>query len=684
MVSSLDLPASSEPSPLPAAPTSVADARIAADDADATVPAALRAALGAIVLRVWGHDGLRPLQPAAMHAIAQRRDSLVVLPTGGGKSLCYQVPALLDASGDAGSALPARGVALVISPLIALMKDQVDGLVTSGVPAAYFNSSLTAPERQRVLSDLRADRYRLLYVAPERLSDGFFLDLLREVGVRYIVVDEAHCISQWGHDFRPEYRQLAQLRAVFPDAGLHAFTATATARVSDDIVTQLALRDPAVLIGPFDRPNLTYRAIRRTGLTGQLNRILARHEGEAGIIYCLSRRQTEQVAGTLQRAGHRAVAYHAGLSDGERASNQEAFLNERVDIVVATVAFGMGIDRSDVRFVIHATAPKSLEHYQQEAGRAGRDGLGAECVLLHSPSDFLTWKRMMVENGEFTPSAQQQIWDMEAYAVQTRCRHAALASYFGQVYAPPERAEGDQRRGCGACDWCLGELEAIEGSVTLARKILACVARLRQRWGVGHVVDVLRGRETEKIRQGRHDQLSTYGLLPDVPPAELRSCVEQLVDLRLLQLTDDRYPTLRLTESGLHLMKTGAMPAGDAPDGKAELTLYRHARPPGSSGGGSGRGTRRRRGSGAGLDEKAWEGVDRALFEDLRALRKELAADRGVPPYVIFQDTVLRALARERPADRAALLEIRGIGEKKAEDLGPAFLDRIANFGDDD
>jgi ATP-dependent DNA helicase RecQ len=432
------------------------------------------------------------------------RDSLVVLPTGGGKSLCFQLPALVDPA-----AHGAEPLALVISPLIALMKDQVDGLVAQGVAAACLHSGQTSAERQAAFDQVRSGVCRLLYVAPERAvgatSDGFAA-LMGRRELRYVAIDEAHCISQWGHDFRPEYRQLGRLRDDFPGVSLHAFTATATGRVRADIVSELRLQDPLLLVGSFDRPNLVYRVLRRGNLHRQLQDILGRHDGDAGIIYCSSRREVESLAEWLQQEGHRALPYHAGLADDVRSRHQEAFLQERVDVVVATVAFGMGIDRSNVRFVVHAGAPRSPEHYQQESGRAGRDGLPAECILIYSGGDFVRWRQMLESNGEWSESARVLLRDMERYAAGTRCRHRALVEYFGQPY---------ERDGCGACDWCLKELDPVADSVIVAQKILSCVARVKQTWGTSHVADVLIGRATEKVVAARHDALSTFGLLKE-------------------------------------------------------------------------------------------------------------------------------------------------------------------------
>jgi ATP-dependent DNA helicase RecQ len=598
----------------------------------------LREVLG----QYWGYTGFRPLQREAMEAILAERDSVVVLPTGGGKSLCFQAPALVR-----------PGLAVVVSPLISLMKDQVDTLVGNGVPAACFNSSLSPEARGSVIQGLREGRYRLLYVSPERLAgegSDSFVPLLTRCDVRFIAVDEAHCISQWGHDFRPEYRQLARLRAVFPQVSLHAFTATATARVRRDIAAQLMLRDPLELVGSFDRPNLLYRVLPRAQLKHQLLDILSRHTGQAGIIYCTSRREVDALAAWLCGTGVRARPYHAGLSDEERARNQDAFLDEHADVVVATVAFGMGIDRSDVRFVVHAGAPQSLEHYQQESGRAGRDGLEAECVLICSAADFLKWRMMLERNGELSDARRGLLRDMERYAASVGCRHRHLVGYFGERY---------DRDDCGACDFCLDELERVAEPVVVARKILSCVARVGQRFGAAHVTNVLRGADTDQVTARGHDRLTTFGLLRDAAVPEVRGYIEQLLAQQLLRQTDDEYPVLALTPSGVALLKD--------PGAQADLALARQRKPT------AGRLPKRAR-----IETESWQDVDRDLFERLRALRLDIARQRGVPPYVIFHDTTLREMARLKPTSVSALLDVRGVGARKAEELGEAFVAEIA------
>jgi ATP-dependent DNA helicase RecQ len=601
--------------------------------------------------RVWGFSDFRPLQREAMHAILNSRDSIVVLPTGGGKSLCFQAPAIVDLEPPEGPAR-AAGPALVVSPLISLMKDQVDGLRADGVEAAYLNSTLQPHQRDDVIASVRAGRCKLLYVSPERIvgeGSAGLRRILQQAGIRFIAIDEAHCISQWGHDFRPEYRQLGRLREDFPDASFHAFTATATERVRRDIVTELRLGDPLVLVGSFDRPNLTYRVLRRGNLQRQLTDVLQRHDGESGIVYCSSRREVESLASWLQESGLQALPYHAGLDDAVRSRHQEAFLEERADIVVATVAFGMGIDRSNVRFVVHAGAPRSLEHYQQESGRAGRDGLPAECVLIYSGADFVRWRQMLETNGEWSDSARLLLRDMERYAAGTRCRHRSLIEYFGQSY---DRAE------CGACDWCLKELDRVEDSVTLARKILSCVARVRQTWGMTHVTDVLLGRATEKVVAAGHAALSTFGLLKNEPQAALRGYIEQLVADGLLARDGDPYPVLRLTASGASLLK-----------GEGTCVLYREQAPP------------PRRRSRSTLRDSFTSAGSSDLFDRLREVRLRLARQRGVPPYVIFHDTTLRDMAERRPRTFDELHSVYGVGAKKAADFGDAFLDAIRTFG---
>jgi ATP-dependent DNA helicase RecQ len=546
-------------------------------------------------------------------------------------------------------------LAVVVSPLIALLKDQVDGLVEAGVPAAFLNSSLSAEERRVVETGVAAGRYQLLYVAPERLVMPSCLALLKRAGVAFFAIDEAHCISQWGHDFRPEYRQLKLLRETFPDVAIHAFTATATPRVRTDIAAELALREPELLVGSFDRPNLIYRVRQRTDRLAQVVEALERHRGEAGIIYCIRRAEVDQLREALVRRGYRAVPYHAGLADGERRQYQDDFIKERADVVVATVAFGMGIDRSDVRYVLHAAMPKSIEHYQQEAGRAGRDGLPSECLLLYSGADFALWDSILNAEGDPPPGAVPKLKEMYNFCQSAACRHRFLVEYFGQMYA---------KANCGACDICLGEVTAEGDSLVLAQKILSCVVRLGERFGADYVADVLRGADSARIKAMRHDRLSTYGLLRDHRKTEIRNWIDQLEGLECLARDGGEYPTLSVTPRGRRVLH-----------GEETVRLFRTVARPRR---GEGRRPTRRETVDAMSREApggvSREAIDHDLFEALRALRRTMAEERGVPPYVIFSDASLREMASERPTTEDAFLRIKGVGHHKLTELGPRFL----------
>jgi ATP-dependent DNA helicase RecQ len=597
----------------------------------------------------WGYASLRPLQHAAMDAVLDRRDSLVVLPTGGGKSLCYQAPALVD-----------DRPTVVVSPLISLMKDQVDGLRACGVPAGQLNSSLSPQEQREVERDVLSGAIKLLFISPERLAMGSCRELLRRAGVRTFAIDEAHCISHWGHDFRPEYRQLRELRKLFPEATLHAYTATATPQVRRDIAEQLALQDPALLVGDFDRPNLVYRVLPRTDAWRQVLDVVERHRGEAGIIYCIRRKDVDSLAEKLRaKGGVNVVAYHAGLSPEERRRAQEEFATERCDVVVATVAFGMGIDRSNVRYVLHTGMPKSIEHYQQESGRAGRDGLEAECVLLYSAADAMLWRTMLERGGDgmesdpkYIESALRHVRDLDRYCGGVICRHRALVEYFGQDFASED---------CRACDVCLGETEDVPDALTVAQKIASCVYRLGGNFGVAYVISVLRGEETEKVRSRGHERLSTYGLLRDATKHELREWIYQLIGQEILDQTEDEFPVLRLGNRARDLMK------GTVPVRLRQPAVRKKEAAP-----------RRYADSGRNNDLAPLVGEEKALFETLRAWRRSEAQERGVPPYVIFGDRTLRELARVRPSTLTELRGIYGVGDAKLEAFGAALIRQIA------
>jgi ATP-dependent DNA helicase RecQ len=596
----------------------------------------------------WGFRTLRPLQEQAMQAVLDGRDSLLVLPTGGGKSLCYQAPPVLR--GD---------LTVVISPLISLMKDQVDSLQANGVAAIQLDSSQTTQERSSYEQDIRQGAVRLLFVSPERLVLTDFKNLLQKLDARTFAIDEAHCISHWGHDFRPEYRQLNRLKEHFPRAAIHAYTATATERVRRDIVEQLRLKDAEVLVGNFDRPNLTYRILPRRDLMNQVLEILDRHPNEAGIIYCIRRRDVDEMTAALKERGVKALAYHAGLTADERRTTQDAFAAERCNVVVATVAFGMGIHRSNIRFVLHTAMPKTIEHYQQETGRAGRDGLEAECVLLHSGGDFLTWKSIVEKSAAeagaepaFVASSVKHLEDMDRYCRGAVCRHRALVQYFGQTYEPTT---------CAACDLCLGDVETVPEATVVAQKILSCVARMQERFGIGYVTSVLRGENTEAVRQRGHEKLSTYGLLPQCSKSEIRDWVYQLIGQGVLWQEELRLangsaaPILRLNEASWQVMRK-----------ERQVRLVQPAR--------------REKGNAAPrskADTVSWEGVDRDLFEALRGIRRLLAEQKGMPPYIIFSDATLRELSRLRPSTLDKMRLVYGIGDSKLKEYGAKFLELI-------
>ncbi len=597
--------------------------------------------IAAAMREYWGFDQLRPLQAEAIAAGIDGRDSLVVMPTGGGKSLCYQVPPLI-----------AKRTDLVVSPLISLMKDQVDSLIACGYPTACLHSGVSPKEKREAERQISSGACRLIFVAPERLMSDTFLRWIEPLGIRTLAVDEAHCISHWGHDFRPEYRRLAELREHFADLRVHAFTATATPRVRQDIIDQLHLQDPTVLVGVFDRPNLVYRILPRTDTNRQVLDVIKRHPREAVIVYCLSRRETEALAAYLQTQGIKAAAYHAGMEPEDRRITQEEFLQERLDVVVATVAFGMGIDRSNVRCVIHATMPKSVEHYQQETGRAGRDGLEAECIMFYSAADFRRWEGLIelsaqeVEEPQLVIAPQLELLShMQRIASGLRCRHDAISEYFGQAF---------DKANCEACDVCLGEAEGMDDSTTIAQKILSCVARAEQRFGVGHITDILIGADNERVRKFGHDRLSTYGLLKDLPAKIVQNLTYQLIDLGALARTEGDRPVLKLTEKGVQVLR-----------GEREVQL-REPRAP--------RATKSKRTQ---REVESWEGVDEALFEKLRELRREVAEERNVPAYVVFGDRTLRDLARLKPTTPVEMRLAHGVGEKKLATFGEAFLEAI-------
>ncbi len=585
--------------------------------------------------RVFGLHDFRPLQREIIDTLIAGDDAFVLMPTGGGKSLCYQLPALVR-----------DGVALVVSPLISLMKDQVDALTANGVAAAFYNSALGSDAARQVLARLHGGELDLLYVAPERLMNSAFVERLGSIPLALIAVDEAHCVSQWGHDFRPEYAQLGGLRQTFPDVPLIALTATADPHTRADIVRVLALEHARQFVSSFDRPNIRYTVLEKHRPMDQLQRFLQAHRDESGIVYALSRKRTEEVATQLELAGINAAAYHAGLAADVRQDVQERFIRDDLAIVVATVAFGMGIDKPDVRFVVHHDLPRHIEGYYQETGRAGRDGLAAEALLLYGTQDVVTARRLIESNAnpEQRRIESHKLQAMVGLAESLTCRRRVLLGYFG------EHLDTD----CGNCDVCLNPPATYDATVD-AQKALSCVYRVGERFGVKHVVDVLRGADTERIRSLGHDRLSTYAIGADAGDAEWTSILRQLIHLGLLEQDVANYSVLKLTEAARPVLR-----------GEKSLTLARPRI----------RQKTRKRPKAA----RDLEPGDVELFEALRELRKRLADDQGVPPYLIFGDATLTQMSRDRPRTEDALLEINGVGQVKLERYGAEFLDVIATF----
>ena len=584
------------------------------------------------VLRdVFGYQSFRPGQAAIIERALHGRDNLVIMPTGGGKSLCYQVPALL---------LP--GLTLVISPLISLMKDQVDQLRANGVVAACLNSTLSREEQLQVMQDARSGVLKLLYVSPERLLTGGLQQQLAQWPLSLLAVDEAHCISQWGHDFRPEYRALGEIKQRFPQLPVMALTATADDTTRQDIVRHLALTDYDLHLGSFDRPNIRYTLVEKFKPAEQLLRYVQEQRGKSGIIYCNSRTKVEDTAQRLKARGLSAAAYHAGLTTERRSDVQEAFQRDDLQIVVATVAFGMGINKPNVRFVVHFDIPRNIESYYQETGRAGRDGLPAEAVLFFDPADMV-WLRRMLEEKEPGPVRDvetHKLNAMGAFAEAQTCRRLVLLNYFGESRQEP----------CGNCDICLDPPKRYDG-LEDAQKALSCIYRVGQRFGLGYVVEVLRGAQSQRIRDHGHDKLSVYGVGRDHSHEHWVSVLRQLIHLGFVTQNIALHSALQLTEAARPLLR-----------GEVSLQL---AQPRVTLG--------KLRSSAKTLLSH----YDRQLFAKLRKLRKSIADEEGIPPYVVFNDATLQEMAEQMPTTARDMLSVNGVGQRKLERFGSPFLHLI-------
>ena len=589
-----------------------------------------------LLKQYFGFTSFRPLQQEIITDVLANEDVFALLPTGGGKSLCFQMPALIR-----------PGLVLVISPLIALMKDQVDALQASGVAATFLNSSLNARESHERLAKLQRGEYKLLYVAPERVMlDGFLRDL-HSWPVHLIAIDEAHCISEWGHDFRPEYRQLAQLRDLFPAVPFLALTATATTRVRKDIVTQLKLRTPSCYVASFNRPNLTYRVFPKAKSLDQIVAFIRARPNESGIIYCQARKTTESLAENLVLNGIPAKPYHAGLSNEERSKHQEAFLRDEVRVICATIAFGMGINKPNVRFVIHHDLPKNIEGYYQETGRAGRDGLPSECHLYFSAGDVVKYDQFIAEKPKHEQViAREQLHQIVHYAESAECRRSGLLEYFGEIFSDDN---------CGACDNCLAPRETFDGTLA-AQKLLSCVYRVWEHsnfnMGLSHVVAVLTGGDTETIRKWGHHKLSTYGIGNEHKRKDWLSIGRELIRLGFLRQRADKFNVIELTDDGRAALRDRRKIILTKPIAASEQKVSQ-------------------------IGDIA---CDEALFAKLRDLRKRLADERNVPAYIVFSDVSLRQMARFYPTDQAAFSRISGVGQKKLEEFAAVFIREINDY----
>ncbi len=606
--------------------------------------AATSAPLESLLQTYFGYSSFRELQREIIEASLSNEDVVALLPTGAGKSLCYQL-----------SALAREGLTVVVSPLIALMKDQVDGLAEAGIAATQLNSSLSDEQSSERWRKLHQGGYKILYLAPERLLLDGMLDQLARWNPALIAIDEAHCISEWGHDFRPEYRKLATLRDRFPKVPLMALTATATPRVRDDIISQLGLHKPRVFVASFNRPNLSYRVLPKANAVRQITDTIEEHKGESGIIYCMSRKRTEELAKELTARGHKTLAYHAGLDAAERDKRQERFIRDDVSIITATVAFGMGVDKPDVRYVIHHDLPKNIESYYQETGRAGRDGAPSECLLLYSPGDAAKIHHFIEQMSDDHERmvAKRQLAALLEYCEGAQCRRVSLLGYFGETY---KDEHGDARVQCGACDNCLTPRETFDAA-TEALKLLSCAVRIERqsgfRVGLQHIVDVICGADNEKVRKWDHQELSTYGIGKEHGRAEWLFYGKELLRLGLWKQEVEHFNVISLTPAGQRVLKSKEAVMLRKPIFTAKLDREKRQK-----------------------QKKATGAVDydTSLFEELRSWRRNTAESLGLPAYVIFHDATLQQIAAAKPQNKQALSKISGVGESKLRKYGDDVL----------
>jgi len=580
----------------------------------------------------FGYTSFYPLQEDIIHEVINQNDVFVLMPTGAGKSLCYQLPSLLF-----------DGLTIVISPLIALMKDQVDGLLADGISAAFINSSLSYSEIAKRKQSLSSNEIKILYMAPERLVMPEFLQFLQGLKVSLFAIDESHCISEWGHDFRPEYRQLKILREIFPKVPVMALTATATPAVQRDIISQLRLPDCKIFTASFNRKNLCYLIKQKENSYHQILQYLKGRKNDSGIIYCQSRKTVEELAERLQSEGYRALPYHAGLATEVRTGNQERFIRDDAEIIVATIAFGMGIDKPNVRYVIHYDLPKSIEGYYQETGRAGRDGLKSDCILFFSYGDKFKIEHFILQKTDENErqTALKQLREIINYCEGNVCRRSLLLTYFGELF---------DESNCGHCDICLEPKERFDGTIA-AQKILSCIYRTGERFGINYIVDVLTGSKNKKIAQNRHDTIKTYGAGKEYPKSQWQSLIRELIRSGYAQLDGDQYPVLKLNNKSRDVLLHNGQVSLTKPE---EPLLIRK--------------------------ERRDEEYDRILFDCLRILRKTIADQEEVPPYVIFHDTSLKEMSIYYPQSLQDFRKISGVGEQKLQKYGEIFLKEIGDY----